>query len=309
MKISKKRIRSAAPYLKTIPAGQEVVVGLLDADDHEERIAAAGFTVPLVVGQRALPSNLGTVSSYNADGKYVPQKDQPMETATRQIEWSWTEFHGPYEIEQTRITDVSYKRYPRKFFPPPSLELTVATDGDGAVVVVADAIANEPDNDAALTHAINLLLELFGEAEILDHTFAPVSGLKLKRVNWTVLPPGEMPWAQLEQQLKPVVERMAKGNRPPAYFRTEILNQMGATFHAVGQAGFSGYIVFGWPDKKLYLFESLYYGNATYVVGEDWQKLSQMTKAEIIAGDLHKDRVIHNNDWEGRVGDWVSDAE
>lgn len=72
-------------------------------------------------------------------------------------------------------------------------------------------------------------------------------------------------------------------------------------FTAVGQAGFHGYIVYGYERKGVYVLESLHYGNATYVFGQDWARLSQMTKAEILRDDLHKHRVIHREGWEGEV--------
>jgi hypothetical protein len=47
--------------------------------------------------------------------------------------------------------------------------------------------------------------------------------------------------------------------------------------------------------------ESAHYGNATYIFGEDWARLSQMTKAEIIEGGLHRERIIHREGWEGEM--------
>ena len=41
----------------------------------------------------------------------------------------------------------------------------------------------------------------------------------------------------------------------------------------------------------------------TYVFGEDWEQLSQMTKAEILTNELQRDRVIHREGWDGRIRD------
>jgi hypothetical protein len=72
---------------------------------------------------------------------------------------------------------------------------------------------------------------------------------------------------------------------------------------AVGRAGFDGYLIFGYPDKHRYVLESLDYGNATYVFGENWEALSQLTKREIIADDLHLARIIHRQGWAAEIAD------
>ena len=70
---------------------------------------------------------------------------------------------------------------------------------------------------------------------------------------------------------------------------------------AQGRGGFSGYIVFGFPRKNLYVLESLYYGNATYVFRENWEKLSQLSKAVILSGNLQTARIVHQPGWEKEV--------
>lgn len=300
--ITKKRIRSLGSYLKGIEPGTEVMAGLTDPSDHEARLRDIGFSIPLEVGESLLPPSLGPVTTFNAEGGEIVHRDQPMEEATQQREWTWTEWRGPYDrVERSRIVDIPYKRYPRTPIPPPAHELTVVVDPNGKRIVVGPAFPYTDENEKALINEINVFLELFGECDTLDASYGPLIGVNLKKLNWRVLPPGEMPWEQLSEQLEPVIDRMSKGNRPPAWHRTEFLNNLGATSHAVGQGGFTGYIVFGFPEKNLYLFESLYYGNATYVVGEDWERLSQMTKAEILSRDLHRDRIIHNEGWEARA--------
>jgi hypothetical protein len=72
-------------------------------------------------------------------------------------------------------------------------------------------------------------------------------------------------------------------------------------FVAIGQAGFAGYIIFGFPGKNRYLLESIQPNNATYVFAENWESLSQMTKAEILKQNLHADRIIHREGWPVRV--------
>lgn len=72
-------------------------------------------------------------------------------------------------------------------------------------------------------------------------------------------------------------------------------------FHAMGKSGYRGYVIFGFTKLNLYIFETAEYGNATYVFEGDWETLSQMTKAEIIAGNLHKYRFIHQEGWKTQI--------
>lgn len=65
--------------------------------------------------------------------------------------------------------------------------------------------------------------------------------------------------------------------------------------------GFSRYVVFGFPQKNLYVVESMVYGNATYMFARDWESLSRMTKAEILEGGLHEQRLVHRLGWEDEV--------
>ena len=66
-------------------------------------------------------------------------------------------------------------------------------------------------------------------------------------------------------------------------------------------AGFNGYVIMGFTKKNLYLLESAYYGNATYIFDEDWRDLSKMTKAKILNENLQKDRIIHREGWEENI--------
>jgi hypothetical protein len=68
-----------------------------------------------------------------------------------------------------------------------------------------------------------------------------------------------------------------------------------------GQAGFEGYLIFGFTEKDLFVLESLVYGNATYVLGSNWESLAGLTKKEILAADLHVARIIHRQGWDSEI--------
>lgn len=306
MRIKKRRIRSLERNLASMPRGTQVVPALTSLDAHRERLCILGFSGRFTKGETVLPKQVGPISRYNAEGKYIIHRDQPKETVTRQREWTWLEWHGPRRVEQRRIVDVPYQRYPRTFLAPPSIELTVTHRGEAGAAITTPTIEYARPNDDMLLHVINLFLELFGECDLLNEENEAFAPAELRRLNWTVLPPGPMPWEQMQTRLRPILEKAKKGNRPVIEHRLRFVEEQGPAFTAVGQAGFLGYVVFGFPMEGVCVVESALYGNATYVFREDWKRLSRLTKAEIIAGDLHADRIIHSKGWEHRLTQWLA---
>lgn len=262
-----------------------------------------GFASERSVGDSVLPvSDLGPVSRYNAEGKEVIHKDQKMETAYRQAEWHWQEWRGRYDSEdQSKIVDVPYKRYPRTFVPPPSIELTIGKTAAGRFAVLSPRIELNVSTKNSVLHIINLFLEIFGHCEVFTDSLEEMVSSPLRRLNWHILPPGQYPWPKLKSHINQLLQYVSEGNRKVIEYRLEVINSYGPAFYAIGQAGFRGYIVLGFPDRGLFLLESMYFGNATYVFAENWETLSKKTKAEILIQGLHLDRIIHRESWQQRV--------
>lgn len=301
--IEGKRIRSLGRHLRGVKLGTTVAFAVPLADTPVETLEKIGLGSRPSEGEVVLPAPLfGPVSRFNADGGEIVHKDQPMETAYRQAEWHWTEWHGDYPVEQSKIVDVPYQRYPRTFLPPPSVELQVKRDADERLLVVTPPIEYAEDNSGRLLHLINLMLELFGSCIVVSEELESLSVPSFRRLNWEVLPRGRRPWSELEEQVGGIIQEAPQGSQPVITHRLENVNGYEPEFVAVGRAGFRGYFVFGFPDKGLYVLESAFTGNATYVFGEEWERLSRLTKAEILSDDLQEDRVIHREGWEARIG-------
>lgn len=305
--IKRTRIRSLGRHLRFIQKGDKVVFGIPLLGARATRLKGIGFSDQLRPGETVLPAAQGPVSTFNAEGKYIKHKDRPMETAYRQVEWHWLEFHGPYDrVEQSRIVDVPYERYPRTFIPPPSVELSLAANTAGDRLVVAPAISYERKNEQKLLHVINLFLEIFSECHVFREDLGEIILASIRKVNWEILPRGKMPWAKLKDRLGKVVDKQPEQNQVVISRRLETINQYGPEFVAVGRAGFYGYLIFGFPTKKLFVLESVYPDNATYIFDNNWKTLSQMTKAEILNKNLQKDRIIHRENWFTQISDLLA---
>lgn len=297
MIIKKTKIRSLESIKTFLRKYDEVIIATTINENNKPLLEKIGFTSSLQTGETVLPSKVGPVSIFNAEGRYIKQKDKPMETVYRVTEWKWNEWHGPYRVEKTDFRNVPYKRYPRIFITPPSIELTISNNQNEKLLLspkikVADEIT--------LMHTINLFLEIFGLCQFLDPNMQKIES-ELRRLNWTILPQGKMPWSSLKKAVEKIIEETPKGNRSYLEHRLEYINKHGPDFTAVGEAGFHGYIIMGFTDKNLYILESPFYGNATYILENEWEELSKKTKAEIINNDLCKYRLIHKEGWDSEL--------
>lgn len=305
MIVTGRRIRNLNRHLGALADGENIIIGLSDLDRFEDQLNQFGFSDDPTDGDTLLPpATFGPVSRYNAEGRYIVHRDQPKETAYRQTEWHWEEWHGPYDrVARSKIVDVPYERYPRTYDLPPSLEMTMTTDDAGNRALITPLTTFVEANHSQILHTINLFLEIFGECNIMDENLQSIHQPNIRRVNWKILPEGRMPWDQLKGALHPVIERAPQGNQPVIRYRLQAVNSHKPDFVAVGQGGFEGYIIFAFPERHLFVLECIHFGNATYVFGDDWEKLSQMTKAEILNNDLQQDRLIHRESWEARLNE------
>ena len=301
MVINGKRIRKIQKYLIGIKEGDSFYVGCSDLAKHGNTLIKAGFTPALDVGDRLLPApEFGPMSLFNAEGREIPLKDQSMETAYMQVDWEWKDWGGHWH---SKICDRPYQRYPRLFIPPPSIELQISLDGNHNKFVSSDKLTYDEASREKIKHTLNLFFDIFGEFEIMTESLIPAMTAPVRSLNWEILPRGVFPWTRVKAQLAMLVEKAEKGNQPVINYRLEKINDAKPDFHAKGTAGFHGYIIFGFEAKNLYVLESIYYGNATYVFEENWEELSKKTKAEIISANLQRDRLIHREGWEGAIAE------
>jgi hypothetical protein len=84
--------------------------------------------------------------------------------------------------------------------------------------------------------------------------------------------------------------------------RYDFFESLDAKNIIVGSSGFRRY--FGaLLEENLVVFENIQYGNAIYVMYDNWEKLSQQNRLDLISGRLGDqfDRVIHRDGWQEEV--------
>jgi len=296
MRIQQRRIHNVENYLHALPQGSQFQITLTDIDQHHRRLVEIGFSDSLNSGERVLPRAIGPVSRFNADGYNRPERDMPLETHYR--EGMIQDWHGYWHH-----VDIPYKRYPRTHIPAPSEELTIALH-NGEKVITSRTFEYLPDNPQQLEiikHRMNLFFELFGECTIQSDVLLQLRSMEIERRNWRVLPTGEYPWERAQNLLSGVTRNLSESRRRIVDSRFQHISRYKPSKLIIGQAGFEGYVVFCVANLGAYVLESRYTNNATYVFGDDWEALSQLSKGEILNGDLHRYRFIHLGQWLERV--------
>ena len=117
-------------------------------------------------------------------------------------------------------------------------------------------------------------------------------------MNWDILPRGEYPWSNVRDTLSNLTKGHTKTQTEMMLRNCEAIYAKQPDFVAYGRSGFKGYAVFGFTSKNLYILESALPNNATYVLENDWETISQLSKAEILSQELHKTRIIHSGSWQ-----------
>jgi hypothetical protein len=290
MQIKGKNIRSLAKYFPQIGDGKPFRVGI-PVTGMEAKLEELGFPQPLEEGTSILPAIVGKVSMFNAEGRDLVRKDLPMITKSRMIYTTTYDWHGnPHSGFQYR----DYKAYPREHVDGPEEEIILLRH-NADLIAVSDVLFAKPEGDTKALHVINLFLECFGEGQLLHSNIEPI--IKIKKVHWKILPPGVYPWDKAKSYVREVTRHLQDSERAVVDHRIQLITQNEPDFLAVGTGGFDGYFVFGFTKKGLFVLESNHFDNATYVLKSDWQKLSSLTKKEILTGQLHHDRLIHNRNW------------
>lgn len=300
MTINKKNIKSLEKYFSHMNENDSFILGINMLEIKNVNILKKiGFTEKLEVGERVLPSYIGPKTKYNGEGKKIPMKDLPKETFYVSRLWSWKDWGGN---EHSKIILIPRERYQRKQISPPSIELIIGSDKNNNKYIYADTMIYNDENKSIILSTINIFLEIFGTCTIFKNDFKP-SLVPIKKLNWEMLPPGKRNWKEFKISLEKNILRDLKSDSKKVVYENCLkkINNLNPDFIAIGNGGFSGYIVLGFKEKKLYILENLWYGNATYIFDENWETLSQLTKMEVLSNELYKQRIIHDPLWESNL--------
>lgn len=297
MIIAKKRIRNVELYWHLIEDGSDFYIGVSDLERFTDKLLKIGFSKDLVLGETILPKIIGPTTRFNAEGRNEKLRDLPKETVYRQVMWKWKQFIGGGQFEEfEEVRDVPYERFQVNFVSPPSEELSIV-EVDNQKMILSSKILKTELNSIKARDIFNLFFEIFGECMMLNNNLDTLRLPEVHRKNWSVLPPGEYLFETVENHINEGLSIVRNRNSKVIKHRIQEITNSQPNFIAVGVAGFTGYWVFGFPNKNIYLLESVFPNNATYVLGKNWEIISQKSKAEILRNDMHIARIVHRDTW------------
>lgn len=293
--IKQTRINSCN-YFATAAPGVPIYISVEDVTRFGPKLEAFGFKTSDENGTSILPCSINRYARKNAEPFYIVNKSLPLEDYTQTVYWTRYEWAGYGQLNP--VTDFSYikkKRYHRDYFAPFSVCFTLITDGDKPCIV-SDPIPYSSENQDKLLNTVNMLLGFFGECTV-DFDGQEVKTKRIS-VNWDILPQGEYPWSTVKDTLRTLARGNTKTRTEMMLRNCEAIYVKQPDFVAYGRSGFKGYAVFGFTSKNLYILESALPNNATYVLQNNWETISQLSKAEILSQDLHAARIIHSENWQ-----------
>ena len=297
--IDNKRVLNISSRLEGFVAAAEIRV-VIDIDEAvRTRLPALGWVTHPATGDTILPAAVGPVSRFNAEGRWVALRDQPKESRyIGTVRWKWTTWAGRDRTEEHEDDRDIYRQcYPRDLIPPPAFELTfVEMVGKGWIV--SRAFRNVPEDHAGIRHAVNLFLELFRSCDLVGADMKQTGDVPIRHVNWRLLPPGEYPWDRLGEHLGKMLQGRPERTASVIMDRQETIKSFGPVELHVGTGGFRDYIAYLFPAKGLVVLESVQRDNAIYVFGQNWQGVSRLSKAEVIAGKRQIARIVHSSGWK-----------
>lgn len=297
-----KRVLNVERHVGCVAEGAKFRLLVRIEPDDALRLEKAGFDKNLLRdGDTVLPAGIGPATRLNANGRWQVRRDLPKELRyITTVMWKRMQWAGRNREEHETAVDIHRMCYPRELVPPTGFELTWRLQ-DRDAFLLSPQFRLEPAALKDIKIAMNVLLEIFGRCEVVDADLEGIPPAPVQRVNWRMLPAGEHPWPRLEVHLADALRRTPDRVSAVILDRQQAILSHGPDAMFVGVGGFSDYLAYEFRSCGVVILESIRRGNALYVFGSDWRKVSALTKAEILAGSLHLERVIHSEGWKARL--------
>jgi len=244
----------------------------------------------------------GKYSFFNVNEREIVRKDLPMIWKTFTVEtpnfgdWSY----GSHDVSWDREV------YQREYIAPKDLEIkiekieTLSGGEEYFIKFEIDCVLSDQDKSFQkdLLACLNLLQENVGLADIFETNASKEEYLATLNLDWEILPQGNADFIY-----KMISSRFPANRKTQEVLRDriEFFNSLHPEKLIVGHGGFNRYLG-ALIEENLVIFENIRYGNAIYIMFENWEELSQRSRLELIQGtDKNFERVVHSENWKDRV--------
>lgn len=247
------------------------------------------------------PVDMGSFSQRNIEGWVIKRKDLPKITKT--FFWETPNFgdaatYGTHlhfhdrEIFQTEYQEPRFYKIQTKL-----LKVATGSGGGGVYQISVDQafVRGQDGLEKELLFVCNLLQENCGQVDVFSADASAEEIISTLALDWEIFPPGTN---------EEIVKRFGVGRKSePAKSgvvedRVKLFSRLKPTAYLRGNGAFGSYIGARYADD-LVVFENMDYGNALYVLYDDWQDISKRSRIDLIRGtDAKFDRLVHSFGWE-----------
>ena len=267
----------------------------------------AHLSLKIEDGKPVFPSSIvpdesiGKHSGINVNGYELIRRDLPKISKT----YSWdAPDYGDWSIGSHEVS-IDRKVYRRDFIPPRLTDLRIELLGQemkDETHFVFKFIVNEVLDSSArrfkveLLHDLNLLQENVGNLDVFPSDATMADFLKTIYVHWEILPPGDRD--DTINRIFVGFETTSDEVKQKLIARYDFLSKLKPLAYIRGTSGFRRYFGAKFTDD-LVVFENLEYGNAVYVMFDEWEKLSRLNRIELLSGSRKGFvRVVHRTGWQ-----------
>jgi len=245
----------------------------------------------------------GKYSDINSNGKIIKRYDLPKESYSVTIEAPnyGDSYKGTHEVNWLK------ERYRRDFIAPrlstikiECLDLSNESEMYTFKFEVSEVLDKESqDFESRALESINLLQENIHCSDLVEAGSTFSDYLQTLKLSWEILPPGTK---------DEVIQRIFKDTKPTneqietATDRYNFFTKLNPIKLVYGSSGFRRY--FGaLLNEELVVFENVKYGNAIYVMYENWQELSTKSRIDLLSGRFGYNfyRVVHRKNWKSEI--------
>lgn len=248
----------------------------------------------------------GRYSKVNVLGKVITRRDLPKVLKT--IDCGSRPIFGDYNKGSFTLY-IDRLVYPKEFLPPKKLTITiqliqVREENDEMNYVFRIAVGQPLNKSSSsfekdLLFNVNLLQENVGGTNVFDANAPVEEYLNTVTIDWEILPVGSS-----DEILRKITSRYRKSS--PEIISTiqeryDFLIGLHPEKFIFCDTGLKRY--FGAMfSENFVVFENMQHGNAIYIMFEEWQVLSKLSRTEL--KEFHQGKFIwiqHSDNWKGRL--------
>ncbi|MEQ8784216.1 MAG: hypothetical protein RIE06_31500 [Roseibium album] len=247
------------------------------------------------------PTDSGVFSTRNRHGWEIRRTDLPMISkdiylGERPIYGDWS--NGSFSLWQQRQVYQTEEYGPTDYSI--EIELLRRVDDGYLFKFALDCTLDRDVNgfDVELLFCLNLLQENTGSCGIESSAMSREDYIATTLVDWEIFPPGSFD-RFLAKAKSNILDNDPKTNRIIEE-RVNEFRRLSPDRYILGKGGFNRYIGAVLPNGVV-SFENIRYGNALYVLYEDWEEVSQRSRRELLQGtNANYERIPHAEGWVER---------